>query len=175
MTVCTIVAAKTILVGGPYTSSPFVSCLSLLPLSLARVSSSRPHSCARRQAKKIQVGGPYRLSPWGPLTIKWKCPPIETGDKLVFKWTQRSDIRLFVTQYTDPTTFTQPKNWAQCKTSKATTLKKASKSGSFTYTVSADDHFNLMFASGVGNMCKRGQRFMSPIPKCTTSSGCIGV
>ncbi|CAI5531943.1 unnamed protein product [Closterium sp. Naga37s-1] len=127
-------------------------------------------------AKTIQVGGPYRLSPWGPLTIKWKCPPIEVGDKLVFKWTQRSDIHQFITQYTDPTTFTQPKYWAQCKTSKATkTLKKASKSGSYTYTVSKDDHFNLMFASGVGNMCKRGQRFQSPIPKCTNSAGCIGL
>ncbi|CAI7823565.1 unnamed protein product [Closterium sp. NIES-54] len=37
---------------------------------------------AQVQAKTIQVGGPYRLSPWGPLTIKWKCPPIEVGDKL---------------------------------------------------------------------------------------------
>ncbi|CAI7790821.1 unnamed protein product, partial [Closterium sp. NIES-53] len=131
---------------------------------------------AQVQAKTIQVGGPYRLSPWGPLTIKWKCPPIEVGDKLVFKWTQRSDIHQFVTQYTDPTTFTQPKYWAQCKISKAAkTLKKASKSGSYTYTVSKDDHFNLMFASGVGNMCKRGQRFQSPVPKCTNSAGCIGL
>ncbi|CAI5473204.1 unnamed protein product [Closterium sp. Yama58-4] len=131
---------------------------------------------AHVQAKTIQVGGPYRLSPWGPLTIKWKCPPIETGDKLVFKWTQRSDIRQFKIDVTDPTTFAQAKYWAQCKTSKATTtLKKASKSGTYTYHVTANDHFNLMFASGVGNMCKRGQRFQSPNPKCTTSAGCIGI
>ncbi|GJP54597.1 hypothetical protein CLOM_g13669 [Closterium sp. NIES-68] len=129
------------------------------------------------QAKKVYVGGYLRYSPWGPLTLKWKCPPIKTGDQLIFVWRQRSDIVQFIIDITATPLGAPAQNWAQCKTSKATrVLAKPSRSGVFVYTLTDKDRNNLMFASSVGNMCKRGQRFQSPVPTCSSNAGdpCVG-
>ncbi|GJP39771.1 hypothetical protein CLOM_g13671 [Closterium sp. NIES-68] len=105
-------------------------------------------------------------NPWSTRTRKWKGPnKVRKGDTLVFKWRQKSNV---IAQEDGMNPFAAyfyyKCSWDTADLTLHTVVSEPKSSGSVKFTIPKDAvGMHYFFYSNVGNSCKKGQKYETPI------------